>query len=279
MEYHSDRFIDHSVMFHDDGRLIALMPASINGDTVTSHGGLTYGGIVSGMEMRASQMLHIFDELLKFLRSHGVKKIVYKTVPYFLHQAPAQEDLYALFRFDAILSRREASSILFSSNRPKISENKRRCIKKAVKHGLTVKQTDDFDTFFKIGEKVLFNRHNLKPVHTAREMRLLAQRFPDNIKLYASYIGDTMLAGVIAFIFPTCVHFQYTFNDDAGLEMGALDIIIENLINSVYPSSTFISFGVSTEDGGRHLNEGLIHQKEMFGARTVVHDFYEIKLF
>ena len=56
------------------------------------------------------------------------------------------------------------------------------------------------------------------------------------------------------------------------------DIVLDYLINELYTNFRYFSFGVSTEKNGRFLNEGLIHQKEMFGARSVVHDFYEVDL-
>ena len=37
----------------------------------------------------------------------------------------------------------------------------------------------------------------------------------------------------------------------------------------------YFDFGISTEDGGRVLNEGLIYQKEGFGGRAVCYDTYE----
>jgi hypothetical protein len=279
MGYHADRFKDFSLLFYaDNGKLVGLLPASINEDTVISHGGLTYGGIVSGIDMRTSAMLEIFDTMLQYLQMQGVKKFIYKAIPYVFHKIPAQEDLYALQRHGASLCRRDASSVLFLPNRPKISENKRRCIAKATRQGLAVRESTDFVSFFEIGERVLGSRHQLKPVHTSAEMELLARKCPDNIKLYASFHSEKMLAGVLVFVFPSAVHLQYMFNDDDGLDVGALDIIIDTLINNVYPHYAYMSFGVSTEQGGTHLNEGLIRQKEMFGARTVVNDFYEMTL-
>lgn len=38
----------------------------------------------------------------------------------------------------------------------------------------------------------------------------------------------------------------------------------------------YLDFGISNENDGRYLNLGLIEQKEGFGARTVVHDFYRL---
>ena len=37
--------------------------------------------------------------------------------------------------------------------------------------------------------------------------------------------------------------------------------------------ASWLSFGTSTTDNGRTLNEGLLWQKESFGARSVTHDF------
>ena len=87
-----------------------------------------------------------------------------------------------------------------------------------------------------------------------------------------------MLAGALVYRFPTSAHIQYMYNSDEGLGVGALDIVIDHVVNDRYAGLRYLSFGVSTEDAGRYLNEGLVHQKEMFGARSVVHDFYEIEL-
>ena len=158
----------------------------------------------------------------------------------------------------------------------KFAKGKREGIRKAVRNNIEVRGSCDFRVFFDIGRKVMSERHNLTPVHTGEEMELLAGRFPDNIKLYASFAGDEMLAGAITYDLQHSIHIQYMYNSDRGLEVGALDIVLDQLINNVYADYRYLSFGVSTEKDGTYLNEGLIHQKEMFGARSVVHDFYEL---
>ena len=42
MDYHADRFQDYSLMFYDEDRLLAVMPAHVDGDCLVTHGGLTY---------------------------------------------------------------------------------------------------------------------------------------------------------------------------------------------------------------------------------------------
>ncbi len=279
MEYHANRFADYSLICRDEkGFPIALLPASSREGIVTSHGGLTYGGLISCAEMKTAVMLKIFEALLDFLRADGMQRFVYKAIPHIFHVMPAEEDLYALFANKANLYRRDASSAIYLPERMKFAKGKREGVRKALRNKLIVRECVDFNTFFEIGNNVMNKRHNRLPVHTSEEMRLLAGRFPENIKLHASFCGDEMLAGVITFIFRTSVHVQYMYNSDPGLKMGALDIIVDHLINDVYSSYRYLSFGVSTEQDGTWLNEGLIHQKEMFGARTVVHDFYELHL-
>ena len=61
--------------------------------------------------------------------------------------------------------------------------------------------------------------------------------------------------------------------------MGALDFLIETCIEeSQQDGYQYFSFGISTEENGRVLNSGLVAQKENFGARGMVLDFYEIQL-
>ena len=47
MDYHSDRFHDHSLMIFRNGKLYALLPANEAGDTFFSHQGLTYAGLLT----------------------------------------------------------------------------------------------------------------------------------------------------------------------------------------------------------------------------------------
>ena len=61
MDYHAARFADASLVVYDDAAPVALFPASRAGDVVSSHGGLTYGGFVTGDDMTAEQMLGVFD--------------------------------------------------------------------------------------------------------------------------------------------------------------------------------------------------------------------------
>jgi len=277
MEYHQHRFQDHSLLFFKNNDLIGIMPANLAGDTLQSHGGLTFGGVVSGYSMKTPLMLDIFDVLIGHCRNIGVKTILYKPIPYIYHSVPADEDLYALYRHNAKLVARGVSSTILLSNRRKFTNNRRQCIVKAKKNNLTVNESHDYDTYMKILEQTL-SKHGVKPVHTAKEIKLLASRFPDNIKLYASFKDDTMLAGIIIYESPNVAHIQYAANSPEGQKIGAQDIITEYLICERYKDKWYYDFGISTVDQGRVLNQGLIKYKEDFGASAVVYDMYQISL-
>ena len=279
VEYHADRFPDASFMFLDEGeRLVGLLPATARGGVLSSHAGLTFGGVVSGDEMKAGLMLELFDAMLAHLRAEGFRRLIYKAVPHIYHRVPAEEDLYALFRNGARLFRRDLSSTVEMRERLPFSKGRRWSVKQALKHGVEVARSSDFETFMAVEERVLGAKYGTRPVHTAAEMRLLAGRFPDNIKLFAAHRGGRMLAGVVVYESRQVAHAQYIAATDEGKAVGAADLIIGTLINDYYADKKFFDFGHSTEDGGRYLNAGLAENKQGFGARAVVYDFYEVEL-
>jgi hypothetical protein len=280
MDYHADRFPDASLMFYDGGgRLVGLLPAtSREAGVLASHAGLTFGGVVAGDSMKAATMLGLFDAMLARLRAEGYARLVYKAVPHIYHRAPAEEDLYALFRAGARLVRRDLSSTLDMTARLPFSKGRKYSIKLAARHGVSVAESGDFETFMAIEERVLAERHGVRPVHTAAELRMLAGRFPSNIRLYAASREGRMLAGVVVYESERVAHAQYISATDEGREVGATDMIVNTLVEGAYASRRFFDFGISTERGGTHLNEGLAENKQGYGARAVVYDFYELEL-
>lgn len=98
MEYHSDRFEDHSIIFKDEkGQIIAVLPANLSDDVLYSHQGLTFGGVLVGQKVNAIHLVAIFECLVGYCQENGFKKIVYKRPPDFYYDGFFQDDLYALF--------------------------------------------------------------------------------------------------------------------------------------------------------------------------------------
>ena len=278
MEYHADRFTDYSLMFFYGKELVGILPANKVGNTVYSHQGLTYGGFVTSRNTSSLMLLSAFSALLVYLREDNVEKFFYKTMPYIYFDIPAEEDRWALFSCGAKLIKRELSSVLCPEEKVNYFKGKRNNISKASRLALNNRESSNFDEFMALLRLVLSTRHDVEPVHTVEEMRLLAGKFPENIKLHLCYNAGALLAGAVVFVNHQVAHTQYLANSDEGKRCGALDYLLQHLINTVYSDKAYFSFGISTEKGGQILNSGLLQSKEGFGARGVVHDLYMLEL-
>ena len=278
MDYNADRFTDHSLLFYHDEELVALLPASQHGSELRSHGGLTYGGLITSTNIRVQQVLEIFSVLKEYMKEQGIASMLYKRVPEIYYRYPSDEDLYALFRIGATLAKRHISSSIYMQDKLKFTERRRRGVKQAAKNGIVVCQSDDYKSYMSILCDILRKYHNAKPVHTAAELELLASRFPDNIKLYAAFNDKKMLAGVVIYETDKVAHTQYIANSDVGRQCGALDAVMDYLINSQFTDKEYFDFGTSMNENGIDFNEGLITQKQEFGGRGIVYDMYELNV-
>jgi len=275
MEYHADRFTDFSRLFFANGELVAVLPANVAGDEVSSHAGLTFGGIICGRRMRTATMLEVFDALGAHLRGAGIRKVIWKRVPHIYHDIPSDEDVYALFRNGAVVSRRDVSAALLQDDRPPYAKGRKWCVNKSRKNGLTVGRSSDISGFMALETFHLESKFGVKPVHTAAEMELLASRFPENIKLFTATRDGVLLAGVLVYETRNVAHAQYIGSTAEGRDACALDAVVDHLLNDVYRSKLYFDFGTSNEENGRVLNQSLIENKESYGARAVVHEFFE----
>ena len=278
MEYHSDRFEDHSLIIRKKNKIVALLPANQSTGNLISHQGLTYGGVICGNKMSQSLMIDSMDAILTYATESGFRKLIYKAIPYIYSKRPTQEDLYSLFRHQAKLFRRDASSVIQLSNRSKYRSTKTHGLKKAQTTGMVAKPMS-LDRFWPILETVLASEHATKPAHTLEEISLLQNRFPDNVICRGAFLNDKPVAGTVLFASKPVVHTQYLANNEDGRTNSALDFVIDSCIQEFTKLDyEFFSFGISTEEQGTVLNEGLIFHKEGFGASSVCHDQYEIEL-
>ncbi|SEA52495.1 GNAT family N-acetyltransferase [Marinobacterium iners] len=277
MDYHSDKFKDHSLMIHNSSeKLIALLPANRDGKAIYSHQGLTFGGFVVDEKVKTAEVLDIFAAVRDFLRADGFERLIYKCIPYIYHDKPSEEDRYALFINNANLIRRDVTSTIDLREKPRYSKGRKWSINKAKKEGVLVRESDDYDKFWELLEEVLQTNHSAKPVHTLNEIELLSGRFPNNIRLFLAEKEGRVLSGALIYESKYVAHTQYLANSSEGRNVGGLDLTLDYLLTEYSKNKRYFDFGISCEQSGRYLNEGLIAQKEGFGARAVVHDFYEL---
>ena len=280
MDYHSDRFEDCSWMAYKNNRLMAMLPANLSSDGVLhSHQGLTYGGwILPAAHLDGSDLLDIFRDARDIWKKEGIKELDYKSLPYFYCLQPSQEDEYALYRLGAKLTGCGLSSTIDLRNGVKFNQLRRRNLNKSLQLPLSIETTADVPAFMKLVADCLQTRHDVAPVHSADEMRLLISRFPENIRLHVVKLYDSIEAGVCVYDTGITAHAQYIAATPEGRRLNLLTPLFHKLITEDYASRNYFDFGISTEDGGDYLNEGLLRQKSSYGATATVYKRFSLIL-
>ena len=280
MDYHADRFHDHSLLFYRGERLMAVLPAHVEGDTLFTHRGLTYGGLLMSEQLTISETMMLFRELNDMLRSEGLKHVCYKAIPWIYHRLSAEEDLYALYHeCKARIVARDYSTNIFLGANLRWERVRRRGVVRAERAGIHVEISNDYADFWHVLADNLGTKYGVKPVHSLAEIELLHERFPQNIVLYQAVREGQVLGGVVLYVTPQVVHAQYSSATPEGKSLGAIDAIYERIMHHDYKDYPYFDFGRSTENAdGSGLNETLVFQKEGFGARGLCYDIYEYDL-
>jgi hypothetical protein len=277
MEYHQDRFEDFSLLIFDKNKLVAILPANRVGDTVYSHQGLTYGGLVYNNKMRLEKVIRIFRSILFFLSENKINKIHIKTLPSIYQDQPAEELSYALFLAEAKLERRDSLAVIDLSIPYFITNGRKEGIRKGIHANLKIKEVYQFEDFWnEILIPNLINKHKTNPVHNIEEITKLKRLFPENIRQFNVYYDENIVAGTTVFESKNVAHSQYISANESKNENGSLDLLHYYLLTEVFKEKQFFDFGVSNECQGKILNRGLAFWKESFGACTMVQDFYEV---
>lgn len=278
MDYHADRFRDCSLVALDDrGRPVALLPACIDGTTVTSHAGLTYGGWILGPKSPDMLgMMRLWPAMIDYYRSLGATELIYRPVPHIYHRYPSEEDLYALFRHGATLDRVLISSAVDLRHPVACSSTVRRHTNKCHREGVTISLSEDLARFWEILETRLEERYAASPVHSLTEMQRLMALFPDNIHLYiATSAAGELLGGLLVYICGKVVKCQYGASSPLGREYHVTDMLNAELISRFSAAGYhYFDIGTANEDGGKILNEGLISQKISYGGRGIAYTSY-----
>lgn len=286
MDYHSNRFEDASLIFYDEkGHLQCVFPACIsnyNKSVIVSHQGLTYGGFVISKDLHAYKLEEIISITLQYYKKcKQATQLIIKPIPYIYDNSPCQEELYFINQKGGKLTSRSLSQTIEFNRRAKVSQLRSRCINKAKKNGIYIKEAtskEEWADFHNILTNILFERHSTLPVHTLDELWSLHEHFPTKIKLYIANKDNKAIAGCVLYFSENVIHTQYLASSVIGIKNGALDLVIDYAINACKTlQQQFFDFGVSTERNGL-LNYGLTLQKEGFGARGVCYDTYTINL-
>jgi hypothetical protein len=279
MDYHADRFQDHSTLLFFENELVALLPATKKGDILCSHGGLTYGGIILKKDFfvpTPSQIATILNTFLHYYKNHGFNTLIYKeipdfyTPPFFIKLSQQFKDLPSVS-----VVQEDIGAVIDLQQAIHFSYLRRRSIKKAGHWEFVLRISSNsqnqamFSDFWnELLIPQLKNKYNLTPTHTLSEIILLANRFPENIKQYSIYFEGKIVAGVTIFEDKQVAHCQYIASNELGKKLYAADFLFGYLITEKYKHFSYFSFGISNEHGSTKINEGLLNWKKSWGAQA-----------
>jgi len=288
LSYHPpDRFEDCSLILKKNDEIFALFPA-VNieyngGKTLFSHRGASYGGFVYKQNLSISASFTMVRRLVDFAYSNGFEKIVITIPPIIYSRRPSQYIDFALLKNGFKYLKKELSSVLFledsvEENVKKFRQANRTAFRKAIKLGVEVKESEDWDTFYNILKNNLKIRHNVKPTHTLEELIRLKKLFPEQIRLYGAYINNEMIAGVVMFDCNSQVSLAFYISHREEMQKyRAVNLLFYHIIgDSIKRGFKYLDFGIFTVN--MEPNFGLGRFKEGFGATGIFRDTFYIDI-
>ncbi|KEO75352.1 hypothetical protein [Anditalea andensis] len=280
MDYHKHLFTDHSLMIHVDHELVAVLPAHEKWDTLLSHDGLTYGGIIFCSKLSRDKIKQVIKAVCHYAHTYGFVWLQIRPVPDF-YMNMGEDVLWHLTKECKIDVRRAYTSVItLPMNVATWSHGRRWGLKKAQKAELKIEETQSFELYWK--EVLIPNlmiEHNSCPVHSLEEISHLSKQNPGHIRQFNIYHSNELLAGITIFETPQVVKTQYIAATPKGKKLHALDLLLYHLGTVVFHQKKFMDMGTSyTGFQSQKLNKGLLYWKESLGALSMIQRTYRIKL-
>jgi len=284
LNYHPpERFEDYSLVFKKNDRVIALFPATIRYENhrriLTSHRGSSYGGLVTKYSLNIRDAFRIVESLIVFATQNKFQGIELTPPPIIYHLRPSNYIDFALVKNGFGYRKREISSVIpltFSESDvlQTFSSESRRAVRRALKLGVEVRESEDYETFYKILKRNLKMRHNVQPTHTLDELLHLKEIYSDRIRLFGAYVENELVAGVVMFDCNERVvlAFYISHNEDRQQFRGVNCLFYEIIKWSIRNNFGYLDFGIFTVD--MDPNWGLGRFKESFGAQGIFRDTF-----
>lgn len=288
LSYHSpNRFEDHSLLFFNNQKLVAILPAAILINSkeriLSSHCGASYGGFVHKDDLNMETALALVQHLIRYAKEKKYSKIQITPTPTIYQSRPNQHIEFALFASHFYFRKRELTSIIDLQQNGRaltdlFSSEARTAYRKAQKNNLIIRDSSDYATFYKILSSNLRERYSVFPTHTLKELLRIKKLFPSRITLTACYYQKKLIAGVVNFVcnknilLAFYISQDYAFQRYRPLNLTFFEIIRKNSNKNFH----YYDLGLFTVN--MKPNWGLAKFKESLGGLGVFRDYYEITL-
>lgn len=280
MEYHQDRFKDFSLLIFKEEELLAVLPANKVDNTIISHQGLTFGGLIVAPSISIEEVNTLLDKLRLFLKEKEIISLTVKSIPEFYSKSTSF-DLYQVMldkEFQLVLSN---MVLAIDYSKPLAIHKTKRKHYRNNKHDFQIRESRDFASFWnQVLVPRLAEKHNTKPVHTLSEITMLSERFPEHIMQYDIYLEDEILAGITIFKNEHVLKSQYGATTNEGEKTRALDYLFLHLIYKYQEvGKHYFSMGtVADSNYESGYNPGLLKQKEELGCQVFEQQILKIEI-
>lgn len=285
LSYHQEgTFTDASLIIRDAQTIVALLPAALVDGVLVSHPGASYGGLVLPWNSGMKETGEVIDAVMAYAQQKQYLGIRFLRLPppsvrrrfsddqeYWLYQRG-----WKTFRFELATSlflRGLTEETLLSSYDGKC----RNSVRQGMKSGLTVALSDDIDTYWPMLEATLEARHHTKPTHTLQQFARLREMCPQEARLITASHEGKIIAGIVfVTLHDKAVYTLYIAQDFAFQHLRPLPVLVHALAElSIREGRDVLHFGISTEDSGKEVNDGLFFFKESFGGVSVRRESWE----
>lgn len=292
LNYHPvGRFTDASVMIYDKGKLVAVCPACQmieDGKKIFfSHKGTTFGGLIFNPKYYcAEKVLKAINELEMYLEREGYQKLELKITPDLFAKESGSLLEYCLYNYgydsyidlSSYVDLAETSDIIIDS----FDRNKKRNIEKCKAHNLyfrELKNEQEIEGFYRLLTKNL-EKYKHRPIHTVEEIKEFRKaRLKDETKFYGVFRENEQVAGGMMFLFrqTNVIHAQNLSADYTFTEYSPITYLYYKVIEKAkLEGFAKLSWGISTEDQGKTLNQTLLRNKESYGSKySINRTFYK----
>ena len=284
LNYHIDRkFNDHSLMFYYNKKLICVLPAVVQINTLHSHPGASFGGLVVAPNVSFNSVYKIFKELCAYCKKRFQSIVIINTPD--IYKKQQDDNIKYLLSWNNFMPFENYISHYTKIKRgyslsSLLHNRKKRYIKNLIKNKtFNIKSSENFDLFFPI-LKASKKKFKSKPTHSIEELQKLKCLFPDEINLFLSYQNGVICGGTLflytnqssCLIFYNVVKEKYKRTQLASLQLFSC-------MKEAYKNNkTIIDFGVSHYPENKNPLEpklSLIKFKEQFGSSSVLRTVYK----
>ena len=269
IEYHGDRYMDHSLLVYNDGILVAALPACEIDVQLICHRGLPFTDIITKLRKEWFDIDDIIIAILNYGRKNNIKKIEIELCPEIYKNIPSGETLYFLRKNDFEFCNQKLSAIVYLKD----IEESRLYIKVSrifIEKSEIIFNSNDFESFSNLISNNLNQKYQSKPIHSLEELLYLKEKFGDQIELVLTKSNNVIVGAVLLFKLGQVIKGQYL----TSIANNASDFMLSQIMLKYQKDYSYFDLGTSNSLQDNEINIKNLGFKCKLGGKAMCIDKY-----